>query len=202
MRFVTLLPCCAKGRSAPQNPGRYALFYLCQHGNHFLSFTTSWPGSPSPTMAPALYIARALNHSSLLLHAQYSVAVKRSDLSSCWLCFTSALTPGWTCRPPPVQQRRFASNKDQGSSNRKKESSNKDKESSNKDKESSKKDEEWYDWYARLHADPKDSVKDLRKAFYKRAKVEHPDHDRTPGAKERFHNASNKPTCPAPLPFH
>ncbi|KAK7696994.1 hypothetical protein SLS64_014018 [Diaporthe eres] len=76
------------------------------------------------------------------------------------------------------------------SSNKDKESSNKDKESSKKDEESSKKDEEWYDWYARLHADPKDSVKDLRKAFFKRAKVEHPDHDKTKGAKERFHNAT------------
>ncbi|KAG6357659.1 hypothetical protein INS49_013538 [Diaporthe citri] len=65
----------------------------------------------------------------------------------------------------------------------------KHQESSDKDKEPSNKDEAWYDWYARLHADPSASEKDLRKAFYKRAKVEHPDHDKTPGAKERFHNA-------------
>ncbi|KAI7786148.1 hypothetical protein LA080_004532 [Diaporthe eres] len=125
-------------------------------------------------MLPALYIARALNHSSLLLHGQCSVAVKRSDLSSRWFCLTSALRPGWRFHPPLVQQRRFASNKDQRSSNRTKESSNKDKESSNKDKESSRKDEEWYCWYARLglRPDPNASVKDFRKAFYKRAKLQ------------------------------
>lgn len=66
--------------------------------------------------------------------------------------------------------------------------SNNDKKS-NKDKKVNK-DKEWYDWYARLHADPKASAKDLKKAFYKRAKVEHPDQDKTPGAKARFQNAS------------
>lgn len=35
-------------------------------------------------------------------------------------------------------------------------------------------------------------MKDLRKAFFKRAKVEHPDHDKTPGAKARFQNVSHK----------
>lgn len=144
-------------------------------------FTTSWPRSSSPTMLPALYTTRAFNHSFPLRYA-------RSDLRSGWLCATSAFRPGWTWRPTPVQQRRCASNKEEGSSN--------------KDKRPSRKDEKWYDWYARLHADPKASVKDLRKAYYKRAKVEHPDHDKAPGAKDRFQNVSKKPLSPALFPFH
>lgn len=124
-------------------------------------------------MLPAPYITRALNHSFSSLYGQSSVAVKRSELGSGW--------SGWAWRPTPVQQRRFASNKD---------------------KRPAEKDKGWYDWYERLHADPRASVKDLRKAYYKRAKVEHPDHDKTPGAKDRFQNVSNKSLSPAIFPFH
>lgn len=119
-------------------------------------------------MPPAPYNTRTLNHGFSLVYGQYFVALERIHLSSGRLYATSAFKPGWTWRPKLVQQRRFATNKDEG----------------------------WYDWYARLHADPKASVKDLRKAFYKRAKVEHPDHDKTPGAKARFQNASNDPLSP------
>ncbi|KAG8162858.1 hypothetical protein KVR01_007336 [Diaporthe batatas] len=48
--------------------------------------------------------------------------------------------------------------------------------------------EEWYDWYKRLGAHPEASEKELKKAYYKRAKVEHSDIDKTPGAKARFQN--------------
>lgn len=134
-------------------------------------------------MPPAPYNTRTLNHGFSLLYGQYFVALERIHLSSGRLYATSAFKPGWTWRPKSVQQRRFATNKDEGSSNN--------------DKRSTNKNQGWYDWYARLHADPKASVKDLRKAFYKRAKVEHPDHDKTPGAKARFQNASNNPLSPA-----
>ena len=57
----------------------------------------------------------------------------------------------------------------------------------------SSKDPEWYCWYARLglRVNPKASKKDFKKAFYKQAKLEHPDHDKRPGARARFQNASN-----------
>lgn len=124
-------------------------------------------------MPQGRYITRPVNSGFSLLHGQHYGAVKQGNIGCGCICATSVLRPVWPWRSTLVQKRCFASKKDDG----------------------------WYDWYARLHADPKSSVKDLRKAFYKRAKVEHPDHDKTPGAKARFQNVSNKPLSPAQLPL-
>lgn len=119
------------------------------------------------------YITRPVSSGFSLLHGQHYGEVKQGIIGCGWVCATSVIRPVCPWRSTLVRKRCFSSKKDDG----------------------------WYDWYARLHADPKSSVKDLRKAFFKRAKVEHPDHDKTPGAKARFQNASNKPPSPAQLPF-
>lgn len=127
----------------------------------------------TPILIQALYIIRPLTRGFPFLHGSYCAPAKRSDIGSSWIGPTSIFRPGWAWRSKLVQQRYFSSKKDDG----------------------------WYDWYKRLHADPKSSVKDLRKAFLKRAKVEHPDHNKTPGAKARFQNVSHDPLSPAQLPL-
>lgn len=98
-----------------------------------------------------------------LLPGQYFGTAKGKCLGFGWLCATSALRPGQSCRPSSFPQIRLASHNNK----------------------------EWYDWYKRLRVHSKASGKDLKNAYRKRAKVEHPDVDKTPGAKERFQNASS-----------
>ena len=105
---------------------------------------------------------RPSNHGFSFLQGQYFATIKGKFLGSGWFCTTATLRPGQPFRPIPIPQIRFASDKSK----------------------------EWYDWYKRLRADPKASGKDLRKAFIKKAKIEHPDHDKTTGAKARFQSAS------------
>lgn len=132
-----------------------------------------WPRGPPapPSMPPATYVARAVNRAFPVLHGQAFLALKRPDFGSEWFPATSRLRLGCALRPLPVQQKRFNSYNS----------------------------ETWYTSCARLGVDPNGSVKDFKKAYYKLAKVEHPDQDKTPGAKERFHKVSKtllSPTTP------
>ncbi|KAL1859060.1 hypothetical protein Daus18300_009700 [Diaporthe australafricana] len=111
-------------------------------------------------MAQIRHIARIVKRTFPFIHGQYLAGVKRSNLNCDGVLVNSASNLrqrlAWT--PPWTQQMRFASGEDKN----------------------------WYDWYARLGVHPRASKNEIRKAFLKRAKVEHPDHDKSPGAKERF----------------
>lgn len=119
-------------------------------------------------MLKALFITRPLSHRFPLLHRQFYAAATRGDVGSSWTCSTSVSRPGWAWRPKLAQQRRLVSNQGR----------------------------EWYDWYKRLGVRPDATDKEIRNAYRKRAMIEHPDRDKSPGAKERFQNASNKALPP------
>lgn len=114
-------------------------------------------------MHPTPCIMRLSHLGFYLLPGQYFGTAKGKYLSSGWTCATSTSSPGQPCRRSSVLQIRLASNNNKG----------------------------WYDWYKRLRVHPKASEKDLKNAYRKRTKVEHPDVDKTPGAKERFQNVSS-----------